>query len=88
VSEYIAHLHRESSRDVVSVYVPEYVVGHWWEHLLHNQSALRLKTRLLFQPGVMVTSVPFRLGSAEIAEARRAGALEQEPGERVEAVGR
>jgi len=88
VSEYIAGLHRESARDVVSVYVPEYVVGHWWEQVLHNQSALRLKARLLFQPGVMVTSVPFRLGSAQIAEARRAAALEQEPGERAGAVGR
>jgi amino acid transporter len=75
VVDYIAHLHRESSRDVVSVFVPEYVVGHWWEHLLHNQSALRLKTRLLFQPGVMVTSVPFRLTSAEFAEARRSAEL-------------
>jgi hypothetical protein len=74
VVDYIAHLHRESSRDIVSVFVPEYVVGHWWEHLLHNQSALRLKTRLLFQPGVMVTSVPFRLTSAEIAQARREAA--------------
>jgi hypothetical protein len=41
------------------------VVGHWWENLLHNQSALRLKARLLFQPGVMVTSVPWQLHSAE-----------------------
>ena len=45
------------------MFIPEYVVGHWWEHLLHNQSALRLKARLLFQPGVMVTSVPWVLGS-------------------------
>lgn len=52
-------------RDVVQVFVPEYVVGHWWEQLLHNQSALRLKTRLLFMPGVMVTSVPYQLRSAE-----------------------
>ena len=59
-------------RDVVSVFVPEYVVGHWWEHLLHNQSALRLKARMLFQPGVMLTSVPWQLGSAEALEARRA----------------
>jgi amino acid transporter len=79
VIEYIANLHRESARDVVSVFVPEYVVGHWWEHVLHNQSALRLKTRLLFQPGVMVTSVPFRLTSAEIAEARRAAMPEDVP---------
>jgi hypothetical protein len=55
---------------VVVVFVPEYVVGHWWEHLLHNQSALRLKARLLFQPGVMVTNVPWQLGSAQALEAR------------------
>jgi hypothetical protein len=61
---YIKELHREGPRDVVSVFLPEYVVGHWWEHLLHNQSALRLKARLLFLPGVMVTSVPWQLGSA------------------------
>jgi amino acid transporter len=89
VIEYIAHLHRESTRDVVSVFVPEYVVGHWWEHVLHNQSALRLKTRLLFQPGVMVTSVPFRLTSAEIAEARRAAELHEATApEQAETVGR
>jgi hypothetical protein len=52
-----------SSRDVITVFVPEYVVGRWWEQLLHNQSALRLKARLLFEPGVMVTSVPWQLRS-------------------------
>jgi hypothetical protein len=65
VIEYIAEIHRESPRTVVAVFIPEYVVGHWWEHILHNQSALRLKARLLFQPGVMVTNVPWQLGSAE-----------------------
>jgi hypothetical protein len=50
---------------VVTVFIPEYVVGRWWENLLHNQSALRLKGRLLFQPGVMVTSVPWQLASSE-----------------------
>ena len=49
---------------MVIVYIPEYVVGRWWEQLLHNQSALRLKARLLFTPGVMVTSVPYQLRSA------------------------
>ena len=58
-------MRRSSPRDVVTVFVPEYVVGHWWEQLLHNQSALRLKTRLLFQPGVMVTSVAYQLRSSE-----------------------
>jgi hypothetical protein len=46
------------------VFIPEYVVSHWWEHLLHNQSALRLKARLLFTPGVMVCSVPYHLTSS------------------------
>ena len=65
VIEYIRNLRRERPGDVVSVFIPEYVVGHWWEHLLHNQSALRLKGRLLFQPGVMVTSVPWQLASSQ-----------------------
>jgi amino acid transporter len=69
--DYIRQIRRESPRDVVSVFVPEYVVGHWWEQLLHNQSALRLKARMLFQPGVMLTSVPWQLGSAEALQARR-----------------
>jgi hypothetical protein len=63
VLDYVADLRRDSPRDVIVVYVPEYVVGHWWEHVLHNQSALRLKARLLFQRGVMVTSVPWQLDS-------------------------
>lgn len=49
---------------MVTVFIPEYVVGRWWENLLHNQSALRLKGRLLFEPGVMVTSVPWQLASS------------------------
>jgi hypothetical protein len=61
---YIKKLRNDRPRDVVSVFIPEYVVGHWWEQLLHNQSALRLKGRLLFQPGVMVTSVPWQLESS------------------------
>ncbi|MFD9221088.1 APC family permease [Streptomyces sp. NPDC060064] len=70
VIEYVKGLRRESPRDVVSVIIPEYVVGHWYEHLLHNQSALRLKGRLLFTPGVMVTSVPYQLESSEAAKQR------------------
>ena len=70
VLDYVRRLRRESPRDLVTVYVPEYVVGHWWEQLLHNQSALRLKTRLLFSPGVMVVSVPWQLASSEAASAR------------------
>jgi amino acid transporter len=62
VLSFVARLRRESPRELVAVFIPEYVMRRWWEHLLHNQSALRLKARLLFQPGVMVTSVPWQLG--------------------------
>ncbi|MGH8963487.1 MAG: APC family permease [Jatrophihabitantaceae bacterium] len=62
---YIKKLRADRPRDVVSVFIPEYVVGRWWEQLLHNQYALRLKGRLLFQPGVMVTSVPWQLNSSD-----------------------
>jgi amino acid transporter len=61
-------------RDVVEVFVPEYVVGRWWEAILHNQSALRLKSRLLYMPGVMVTSVPYQLRSAQQFSLVRPGA--------------
>ncbi len=65
VVDYIRGLRRYSPRDLVTVFIPEYVVGHWWEHILHNQSALRLKGRLLFTPGVMVVSVPWQLASSK-----------------------
>jgi amino acid transporter len=65
ILDYVKRVCKESPRTVVTVFLPEYVVGHWWEHLLHNQSALRLKGRLLFMPGVMVTSVPWQLNSSE-----------------------
>jgi amino acid transporter len=63
VVAYVKNLRRLSPRDAVCVYIPEYVVGRWWENLLHNQSSLRLKGRLLFEPGIMVVSVPWQLQS-------------------------
>jgi len=60
----VGRLRAEGPGDLVIVYIPEYVVGRWWEHLLHNQSALRLKARLLFQRRVMVVSVPWQLDSS------------------------
>ncbi|MGL5857698.1 MAG: APC family permease [Angustibacter sp.] len=70
VLDYVRSIRSSNPRDVVMVYVPEYVVGRWWEHLLHNQSALRLKARLLFTPGVMVVSVPWQLTSSRGVESR------------------
>ncbi|WP_425270187.1 APC family permease [Flexivirga meconopsidis] len=70
IINYVKAVRRDSPRDVVMVYIPEYVVGHWYEQLLHNQSALRLKSRLLFTPGVMVASVPWQLHSSQGQEGR------------------
>jgi amino acid transporter len=72
VLDYVKRIRTSNPRDVVTVFIPEYVVGHWWEQILHNQSALRLKGRLLFSPGVMVTSVPWQLESSERMAQRQA----------------
>jgi hypothetical protein len=79
IVDYAMEIKKSNPRGVVAVYIPEYVVGRWWEHILHNQSALRLKGRLLFTPGVMVTSVPWQLASsaglADRAEGSAPGAV-------------
>jgi hypothetical protein len=64
VVDYVRAIRRQSPRELVVVFVPQYVVGHWWENVLHNQSALRLRARLQFQPGVMITTVPWQLESS------------------------
>jgi hypothetical protein len=61
VLDYVRSLRSQSPRELVAVFIPEYVVSHWWETLLHNQSALRLKARLLFLPRVISVSVPHLL---------------------------
>ncbi|MEG0213272.1 MULTISPECIES: APC family permease [unclassified Glutamicibacter] len=65
--EHIRSIKRESPRELIVVYIPEYVVGHWWEQLVHNQTALRVKNRLHYEPGVLIASVPWRLLSASHA---------------------
>ncbi len=64
ILEHIESINR-GDNDIVIVYVPEYVVGTYWERILHNQSALRLKARLHFMPGVIIASVPYVLQSGE-----------------------
>jgi amino acid transporter len=59
--EYIRSL-RPGPRHTVTVIIPEFVVEHWWDNLLHNQNALRLKASLLGVPWVVVISVPFHVG--------------------------
>ena len=73
VVDYVKSIRSGNPRDLVVVYIPQYVLGHWWEQALHNQSALRLRSRLIFTPGVMVSSVPWQLASSAGAEERMDG---------------
>jgi hypothetical protein len=58
---YIDTVHELFPKDTLTVILPEFVVAHWWEHILHNQTALRLKAALLFRPGIVVTNIPQHL---------------------------
>jgi len=64
VLDHVRSIHRRSPRDMVVVYVPEYMVGRWWERFLHNRASMRLRQRLLGIPRVVVAAVPWHLESA------------------------
>ncbi|MDP9366321.1 MAG: APC family permease [Chloroflexota bacterium] len=58
---YIDEIDRQRPDDTLTIVLPEFVARHWWEQVLHNQTALRIKASLLFRPGTVVTSVPYHL---------------------------
>lgn len=59
--KYIDEIDKQRPNDTITVVLPEFIARHWWEHALHNQTALRIKAALLFRPGTVVTSVPYHL---------------------------
>ena len=59
--DYIDHLQAREGRHVVTIVVPEFLPARWWQHLLHNQTALLIKGALLFRKNVIVTDVPYHL---------------------------
>jgi len=61
---YVENLRRDAPGELVTVVVPEIVPRRWWEHFLHNKTALYIRTAFLFKPNVVVTAVPFHLGSS------------------------
>lgn len=70
---YIDEIDKQRPDDTITVVLPEYIARHWWEHVLHNQTALRIKAALLFRPGIIVTSVPYHLGRGRGALKRKLG---------------
>jgi hypothetical protein len=61
VLEYVDHLLAVRPHHVVTVVIPEFIPARWWQHLLHNQTALLIKGKLLFRKRVVVVDVPFHL---------------------------
>ena len=62
--DYVLPLENDWPGELVTVVMPEIVPKHWWEHLLHNKTALYIRTAFLFRPRIVVTSVAFHLGAA------------------------
>ena len=58
---YARQIRAQQPDAVVAVIIPEFVVRRYWHQFLHNQTALAIKGALLFEPGVVVTSVPYHL---------------------------
>ena len=66
VVSYIRRRRKKSPRDILVVYLPEFVVQHWWQRLLHRRTVRRLKQALLHEPGVMTATVPWAMHEDEV----------------------
>ncbi|AWB96997.1 DNA-binding protein [Agromyces badenianii] len=73
--QYIKARREEHGSEVVTVYMPQYIVGHWWENLLHNHKARRVRQKLLLVHGVTVALVPWLLDSSDLLYGRRSRPL-------------
>jgi amino acid transporter len=73
--KYIKHRREEHGSEVTTVYLPQYIVGHWWETFLHNHRARRISRQLMLQHGVTIALVPWLLDSSELIYGRRSRPL-------------
>jgi amino acid transporter len=73
--KYIKHRREEHGSEVVTVYTPQYIVGHWWETLLHNHAARRIRHKLMLVHGVVLALVPWMLDSSDLLYGRRSRPL-------------
>ncbi len=73
--QYIKSRREEHGSEIVTVYMPQYIVGHWWENLLHNHKARRIRQKLLLVHGVTVALVPWLLDSSDLIYGRRSRPL-------------
>ena len=75
VAQFIKKYREKHGSSVVTVYLPQYIVGHWWESLLHNRRARRIANQLMLIHGVSITLVPWLLDSSELIYGRRSRPL-------------
>ena len=75
VTQFIKEWRAKHGSSVVTVYLPQYIVGHWWESLLHNRRARRIANQLMLVHGVTITLVPWLLDSSELIYGRRSRPL-------------
>lgn len=68
---YVRGRRRRSPGEMLVIYMPQFLVRHWWENIMHNQTALRLRRALLSVPGVVITTVPWKLGEDDEVEGRQ-----------------
>ncbi len=73
--KYIRHRREEHGSEITTVYLPQYIVGHWWETLLHNHRARRISRQLMLVHGVTIALVPWLLDSSELIYGRRSRPL-------------
>ncbi|WP_141930591.1 APC family permease [Microbacterium sp. SLBN-146] len=75
VASFIKKYREKHGAAVVTVYLPQYIVGHWWENLLHNRRSRRIAQQLMLVHGVSITLVPWLLDSSELVYGRRSRPL-------------
>jgi amino acid transporter len=75
IADYIKKYRAEYGSSIVTVYLPQYIVGHWWESILHNRRASRIGQQLMLLHGVSITLVPWLLDSSELIYGRRSRPL-------------
>jgi hypothetical protein len=59
--DFIEKESQERPKGMITIIIPEFVTAKWWQSLLHNQTAIIIRTALAFKRRVVVTSVRYHL---------------------------
>jgi hypothetical protein len=75
LARYLKQRREKHGPEVITIYTPQYIVGHWWENLLHNHKARRIRHKLMMMHGVVIALVPWLLDSSDLVYGRRSRPL-------------